>query len=212
MKSKQSTWRRFILALLFAVSALVLFGRGVRSPSVAMSFQGRQVVEDLPKNVPLNVKLKAEKEPKFKDMSNPDWLGDFELEVTNTSDRPIYFLEFWLMLPETRTPDNNPIAFSLRYGRGDFVIQETLRNDTDVPIKPGETYAFIIPVEQTRGWRQFKSKGSVPDPDKVKIQFIQLSFGDGTGFKSGGSVYPTKRAGSSVSSCREGLTLFNEHP
>jgi len=204
MKSKQSTWRRLILALLFAVSALVLFGRAVRPPSVAMSFQGRQVVEDLPKNVPLKVKLKAEKEPKFKDMSNPDWLGDFELEVTNTSDRPIYFLEFWLMLPEIRTPDNNPIAFSLRYGRGDFVIQETLRNDTDVPIKPGETYAFIIPVEQTRGWHQFKSKGSVPDPDKVKIQFIQLSFGDGTGFKSGGSVYPPKRAGSSVSSCREG--------
>jgi len=204
MKSKQSTWRRLVLVLLLAGFAFVLLVAGARTPSVAMSFQGRQVVEDLPKNVPLKVKLKAEKEPKFKDLSNPDWLGDFELEVTNTSDRPIYFLEFWLMLPETRTPDNNPIAFSLRYGRSDFIRLETLRNDMDVPIKPGEMYTFTIQTDEQQGWHKFKSKGDVPDPARVKIHFVQLSFGDGTGFQSGGAVFPPKRSQLSDNSCREG--------
>ena len=118
----------FALASPTAVTALGSIGlvAGAVEPlGVAGSLQERQVDNDLPKNVPLKVKLKTAKERKFKDLKNSEWLGDFELEVTNTSDRPIYFVQFWLMLPETMSDNNNPIAFDLRYGRGDFIKYET---------------------------------------------------------------------------------------
>jgi hypothetical protein len=41
-------------------------------------------------------KLKKEKEESFKDLKNEKWLREFELEVTNTGDKPIYFLYIML--------------------------------------------------------------------------------------------------------------------
>src|SRR5881396_2315597 len=58
----------------------------------AVQQEERQVEDSIPKHVPIKVKLKREKEAKFKDLNNSDWLRDFELEVTNTSNKPIYFL------------------------------------------------------------------------------------------------------------------------
>lgn len=66
MKSKQSTWRRLILAVVLAGFALVLLVIGARTPSVATSQQGRQIECNIPKKVPIKLKLKAEKEAKFK--------------------------------------------------------------------------------------------------------------------------------------------------
>src|ERR1043166_7071078 len=148
MKSKQFGSIRLVLALLLATVASLLLLVGVRTPSVAKS-QGRQVEHDIPKNIPIKVKLKAEKETKFKDLSNSDWLRDFELEVTNTSDKPIYFLELWLTLPDTKSENNNPVAFSLRFGRIDFIHFDTRPIDTDVPIKPGESHVFTV----GEGWQ-----------------------------------------------------------
>jgi hypothetical protein len=42
---------------------------------------------------PIKIKVKKEKEQSFKDLKNEKWLREFELEVTNTGDRPIYYLE-----------------------------------------------------------------------------------------------------------------------
>ena len=173
-----------------AISSIGLLVAAIQPLSVAGSPQERQVDNDLPKNVPIKVKLKTAKEAKFKDLNNSEWPRDFELEVTNTSERPIYFLEFWLMLPETMTLNNNPFAFSLRYGRGDFIRDDTRAIETDVPIQPGETYTFTLSEGKQRGWREFKLRTDAADPKKVRIKFIQLSFGDGTGFNSGGEAYP----------------------
>src|SRR6266478_5327574 len=144
MKTEQSAYARLILACLMVGIASGLLVVGVRTSSIAQSPQERKVQDDMPKNVPINIKFKAEKEAKVKDLNNSDWLRDFELEVTNTSNKPIYFLELWLTLPDTKSENNNPIAFSLRYGRIDFIHFDTKPNDTDVPIKPGETHAFTI--------------------------------------------------------------------
>ena len=158
----------------------------------------------IPKHVPIKIKLKSEKEKAFKDLTNSEWHRDFELEVTNTSDKPIYFLEVWLVLPETKSENNVQIAFPLRYGRADFIHFNTRPIATDVPIQPGETYTFTIPEGEQRGWRWFKARGNA-DPRKVEIKFVQLSFGDGTGFNGTDALpYPYKREQSSNASCREG--------
>ncbi len=155
--------------------------------------QERLVEDSIPKQVPIRVNLNVEKEAKFKDLNNSDWIGDFELEVTNKSDKPIYFLELWLLLPDTKSENNNPIAFSLRYGRVDFIHFNTRPIATDVPIQPGETHTFTIPVGKQQGWREFKRRRKVPDPRGVKIELVHLSFGDGSGFDGGGESYPYRR-------------------
>jgi hypothetical protein len=204
MNLKQFPLTRFILALLMALGSIGLLVAAIQPLSVASSPQERQVDNDLPKNVPLKAKLKTAKEAKFKDLKNEEWLRDFELEVTNTSDKPIYFVEFWLMLPETMSDNNNPVAYSLRYGRGDFIKYETRAIREDVPLQPGETHTFTISEGKQQGWREFRVRRNVPDPAKVRISFVGLSFGDGTGFTSGGEAYPFKKEPSSTSSCREG--------
>ena len=117
----------------------------------------RTFEDKIPKHVPIKIKLKSEKEKAFKDLTNSEWHRDFELEVTNTSDKPIYLLELWLMLPDVKSDNNNPIAFSLRYGRIDFIHFNTRPIATDVPIQPGETYTFTIPEGEQQGWRWFKA-------------------------------------------------------
>src|SRR5882724_292326 len=160
----------------------------------------RLVGNTIPERVPIRVKLKAEKEAKFKDLNNSDWVRDFELEVTNKSDKQIYFLELWLLLPDTKSENDNPIAFSLRYGRIDFIHFNTRPIASDVPIQPGETHTFTIPEGKQQGWREFKRRRNIPDPRAVKIELLHLSFGDGTGFDGGGESYPYKRGPSAEKS------------
>src|ERR1044071_4869946 len=52
--------------------------------SQASPQEEREFKDEIPKHVPIKFKLKAEKEKKFKDLGNPDWYRDFELEETNT--------------------------------------------------------------------------------------------------------------------------------
>lgn len=52
--------------------------------------QERQVENTIPKHVPLDVKLTKAKEKNWKDLKNENWARDFEVEVTNTEDKPIY--------------------------------------------------------------------------------------------------------------------------
>jgi len=163
----------------------------------------RELEDGIPKNVPIKVKVRSEKEKSFKDLKNEKWLRDFELEVTNTSNKPIYFLELWLMLPDTKTENNRQLAFSLRYGRADFIDFDTIPVVDDVPIQPNETYTFTIPKGKQDAWQRFKLRRKESDPKKVKIEFVQLSFGDGSGF-SGGEAYPYRREQSSCGFCREG--------
>jgi hypothetical protein len=165
----------------------------------------RQVEDKIPKHVPLKIKLRAEKEAAFKDLKNDLWYQDFELEVTNTSDKPIYFLELWVILPEIISENGKRVGIPLRYGRADFIQFNTLPIATDIPIQPRETYTFTIPEKYQRGWRTHKVGENRPDPRKVQVTFTQLSFGDGTGFDGGDAMpYPYKRDQSSNDPCRKG--------
>ena len=93
MKSHNFLYTRLILAILAVAASSVLIV-GVRP---AKSFQQREIDYNIPKGVPIKVRFKSTKESKFKDLNNSDWLRDLELEVTNTSNRPICFLKFWLI-------------------------------------------------------------------------------------------------------------------
>src|SRR5258708_10324358 len=150
-QSKIATPRLLVLILFVLCSCGVLLVKGMLGTSAHA--QGEREIEDrIPKHVPIKVKIKSEKEKAFKDLKNEKWHRDFELEVTNTSDKPIYYLELWLIMPEVISPDGNEMGFPLRYGRIEFVHFNTRPLPTDLPIHPRVSYIFKIPQNYQEGW------------------------------------------------------------
>lgn len=174
---------RLVFALLVLVTAFVLLFKGASGPTSAQQPQPqeRQVENTIPKHVPLDVKLTKEKEKNWKDLKNENWARDFEVEITNTGDKPIY--NFGLIL-YFDVPNDGQDRFraDIIYGRlGNGRIGSKPTAD-DIPLKQGESKTFtlqsldVLMLEKGRrekGWRL---------PTKVRIKVGGLNFGDGTGF------------------------------
>lgn len=195
---------QIVFSLLACVSALTLLGHALWAPSRAQTNSERAVEFRIPAHVPIRVQLSKEKEKAIKDLKNSTWHQDFQLEVTNTSDKPIYFLDLWLILPDFINPSGRPDGFVLKYGRMDFLDFNTRPISTDIPIAPGSTYVFEIPEQFRKGWASHKQRDNVPDPKTLELSLTQLSFGDGSGFIGhDGKPYPYKREQSSNNQCAE---------
>ena len=146
----------------------------------------RELEDKIPRHVPIRIKIREEKEKAFKDLTNEHWARDLELEVKNTGTKPIYFLVLVLDLPEVRVGNGN-IVFALRYGRvalNAFEEKLELAKPEDVPIKPGDTYIFRLAQNRVEAWEHFMLKEKRPQPKKILINFLELNFGDGTGFRN----------------------------
>jgi hypothetical protein len=171
-----------LLQLFFLGLAIILLTEGPLIPNLAQSTEERELEDKIPKHLPIRVKLKKEKEKAFKDLKNEKWVRDFELEVTNIGDKPIYYLSLLLLLTDTKASNSRQIVFPLRYGRSELVDFRTSLQSADVPIKPGESYVLKIPLREAKGWENFKSKEKKPEPKKVQLKFQLINFGDSTGF------------------------------
>jgi hypothetical protein len=146
----------FASLLFCAASALLI--NGILTSGIAQSKEEREVEDKIPKHVPIKVKLKAEKEKAFKDLKNEKWHRDFELEVTNTSDKPIYFLELWLVLPEVITENGLVVGVPLRYGRMEFVDFDTVPLPSDIPIPAREQRTLSRSLRPSRKDGNFISR------------------------------------------------------
>src|SRR6266481_5168307 len=98
------------LGTILFISATTLIGYSVVRPGDAAKVQQEErVLESLiPKHVPLGIKIRKEKE--FKDLSNENWARDFELEVTNTGNKPIYSFYMLLKLDVTSAAGDQIVA------------------------------------------------------------------------------------------------------
>jgi hypothetical protein len=140
----------------------------------------REVVEKIPKHLP--IKAKVRKPERLKDAKNEEWLGELEMEVTNTGAKPIYYLHISVFLPDVIAPNGHPFGYPLKYGRTRLVaLDEPVRPD-DVPILPGEVVVLKVPAERAELWRRGRAEGDRPNPKRVELIFNNLNFGDGTGF------------------------------
>jgi hypothetical protein len=171
-----------LLQFLLIFFASILLMKGMVTPSVAQSSEERELEDKIPKHLPIKVKIKKEKEKAFKDLKNEKWLRDLELEVTNIGNKPIYFLDFLVVMPGIKASTGNEIAFPLRYGRVELGSIENKAEPDDIPIKPGETYVFKAYDSNVLGWDNYKRNNNKPQPKKLTLNFRILSFGDGTGF------------------------------
>jgi hypothetical protein len=176
-----------LFQVLLIVLASILLIKGMSSFSTAKSSEERELEDKIPKHLPIKVKIKKEKEKAFKDVKNEKWVRDFQLEITNTGDKPIYFLSLAITLPEIVAPyqigpDVNKMGFSIHYGRGRLIDIGTKAGSDDIPINPGETYVFSFPDREQLDWDGFRQRENKPDAKKLILSFQALSFGDGTGF------------------------------
>lgn len=134
----------------------------------------RELRTGTPKHIPLKIKAK--------NVINEKWANDLEIEVTNTSDKPIYFLSFSLRLQGIKAADGLEFGFWLHYGRPQLIDFSVPVESTDIPLLPNETCVLKIPEAEANGWETYRKKNNKPHPMKIGLVFQSLNFGDGTGF------------------------------
>ena len=115
-------------------------------------------------------------------LQSPSFPNDFEVEIKNISNKPIYAIYFMVTLPES---GNIPFGFHLNYGREALLDSSQQIKESDEPLPPGESRFLKV----GRSWQ----KNTLPlykDNDaeyarassRVVLNFQTLSFGDGTGY------------------------------
>lgn len=141
----------------------------------------RLLEDKIPKNVPIKIKIRKEKEKAFKDTKNEKWADDFELEVTNTGTKPIYYL-YLLMVTEVRASGGYRIVFPLTFGKTELGNFRERAGEEDIRIAPGDSTILKIHPGQLAGYGKRQREENRPHPKKMTIKLEILSFGDGTGY------------------------------
>ena len=163
------------------------------SITIGQELSEERVLEDqIPKHIPLKIRVKKEKEKAFKDLKNEKWARDFELEVTNTGEKPIYFLSVYLFT-DVKAAKGYDLAFPLSYGPAELGNLKTKAQPSDVGIMPGETYVLKIHPGNLAGWEIANREEMRPQPKRLRAIFQFINFGDGTGYAgSDGLALPRK--------------------
>lgn len=172
-------------ALVFSVVGVLMLAS--RQTSSSAAWQERIFENKIPAHIPVKIKIKKDKEESFKDLKNEKWLREFELEVTNTGDKPIYFLHIMLGTNVKDSEDGLELMYPLSYGRADLGSIVTKATSDDIPIKPGETQ--ILRLGEVPVWEQGVREKRWPQSTKFTAEIQLLSFGDGTGY-FGTKPYP----------------------
>jgi hypothetical protein len=170
-----------ILAVVLLIAFLALCAVGfVSSTAQSTQKQERELEDKIPKHLPIKVKVK--------NLNNEKWTRDVEVEVTNTGDKPIYYLRLSLFFGDVKMENGDYLGFTLKYGRPDLYLIENKATPEDVPIRPGETYIFKAPKSLANYWEGFRTKHKMAHPKKIGIEFHALNYGDGTGFHTLGGL------------------------
>jgi hypothetical protein len=162
------------------VALAITYNLSTSDASVMVQHGDRQLENLIPKNVPLGIRIRKDKEKEFKDLGNEKWAHDLELEVTNTGDRPIYEFYLYLILDVKDSSGQNVMA-PVYYGRAELGDHRVRATPEDVPLKPGESCILKIHPGQLEAWDIIRREEGRPYPKKISVKFEMLSFGDGTG-------------------------------
>jgi hypothetical protein len=188
-----------IVVLLFS---FVIFFAVASSIAQSPAKEEREIEDRVPQHLPIKVKVKNLE--KVKDLKNDHWLGDLEIEVKNTGDKPIYYLYISVILPDTKHDETgHTIGYQLWYGRPALVDLTAPILPDDVPLQPGESCTLKVGQNSVEGWEVYKAKKNIASPKKLEIRFELINFGNGTGFDGpDGAPIPFRKQGENVS-CRE---------
>lgn len=137
----------------------------------------REFRNQIPPHLPIKIKVK--------NLNSERLLREMEIEVTNKSEKPIYYLKIHVFFPGIIGPSGiSEVGYPLRYGRLALIRIDERARPEDVPILPGETYVFKFSEQDWLGWEDYVEYKKLPKyaPKKLGIRFEVLNFGDGTGY------------------------------
>jgi hypothetical protein len=157
-----------------------------------------RIIEDqIPPRVPIEVEIR--------NLKTDSLLRDIEIKVTNTGNKPIYYLELGIVLPDNLSEAGYPIGFPLRYGRPELIKFENPLEPNDAPLLPGESCSLKVPENNLVAFERLAAKGKITQAEvkKVYLMFRHLNFGDKTGFSGDGSPVPYIRKERSANGCYE---------
>lgn len=177
MYTSTNSQRRTLTVAL--VLSFVVFLSSSPSTSSSAGVQERVFENKIPAHIPIKIKIKKEKEESFKDLKNEKWLREFELEVTNTGNKPIYFL-YIIMGTNVKVDNGLEMMYPLAYGRAELSDIFTIPTSDDIPINPGETH--ILRIGEAPYFEAGVRELRWPQSTKFTADFQTLSFGDGTGY------------------------------
>jgi len=146
-----------------------------------------KLINEVPKHLPIKIEIINGK--------SEDLLSDLEVKVTNTGEKPIYFLDFIILTTKDYlSSSGKQLMFEMKYGRKELVTFGVLANDEDVPIKKGESYTFKVDQREVENFKESMRRSFSSVPQKYLLKFQFLNFGDGTGFwATGGTPFSTKK-------------------
>jgi hypothetical protein len=175
----------FVLFLVFLYSVRVASSQDPQ-PSQEPQREIELVAPGQEKKLSLMVRPEIPLRFEVKNLNSKRWAHDLEVEVTNTSERPIYFFHFYVVLPGIKVAGST-FGFWMHYGRGKLLDFSTPLEKDDVPLLPGEKYTFKIAQGEAKAWETMKEREGRPEPKSIKIAFQSINFGDGTGYDVSGA-------------------------
>ncbi|MDQ1706813.1 MAG: hypothetical protein QOJ88_24 [Pyrinomonadaceae bacterium] len=144
------------------------------------------IQDQLPTNLPLAIEVM--------NLNTASLLRDIVVKVTNKADKPIYFLQLQIVLPDNLSQYGDPLAFPLPYGRPELIRVESPIEPSDKPVHSGESVLVRIPEPYLKGFEGLVARGITPaEIRKVYLMFGRLNFGNQSGFSSDGSPEPPIR-------------------
>jgi hypothetical protein len=145
----------------------------------------------------------------IRNLKSKNWIEDLEIEVQNTSAKPIYALHIVLMLPDIpkrlTEGELRGTGTTLTYGRIQLIRPNEFATTEDIPINPGEKFILKIAEPKRLGLESVLAKTNLLKSDikKIELRIQLISYGDGTGFRSDGP-FSYNRTSSNNSFPRDG--------
>ena len=136
----------------------------------------------------------------IRNLGEEAWLERLEIEVKNLTTKPVSYLLILVVFLDVKRagPDgvSHPQVMLLTYGRGDLLRDGKVATADDIPIEPGESYVFRLPEGDRKVLESDLAAGIVPESavKRFVISVDSVSFGDGTGFKSGRPFSTNRRS------------------
>ena len=134
----------------------------------------RKLYNGVPTKLPLTFDVK--------NVTSERWVHELEVEVTNTSDKPIYFISMYI-IPIGVKFQGTQMGYWLHYGRAKLLEFSEPLLPEDVPLKPGGKHTFKISEGEANGWDTLRAQEGRAEPKFLKLLFQGINFGDGTGFQ-----------------------------
>lgn len=140
------------------------------------------IKDKIPKRVPIKIEVKNQ--------HSENWVDEMEIKVTNTGNKPIYYLSFLIILEGVKISGYD-MGFPFKFGNREMYSKYNLAQPDYESILPNESYTFKIDKSLAEGWK-IRVREGLTDVGEPYFMLGWLNFGDGDGFSANGTPFKKK--------------------